>query len=208
MKDNRITNIHSLSSLLLTAVHGKIADGVPYCIWGHSVGTWVAFEFMMLCRRIGLPAPKAAFLNAFPAPHTPAEKRPWHRSRKLDDKGLREELLMWDRVHFEGAGSIVYREEQWKPMFEPIMRADFCLFDEYRFKHDGAPPFDFPLHCWHMDMEHYNTPDLIEAWKDWTTAKFDFRRMPDMGHLTCFYKPELKTKFFQEVTEHLKGYYA
>lgn len=45
----------------------------------------------------------------------------------------------------------------------PLMRADFCLFDEYKFKHAGAPKFDFPIHSWHFELEHYNTADQAAA---------------------------------------------
>jgi len=199
------TSFDTLCPLLLSIVYDKIADGVPYFVWGHSVGTWVSFEFLMLARKVGLPMPKAAFLNGFPAPHLPIEKRPWHRSRKLNKEEMKEEVTNWDKAHFTGPGNIVFRDPDWDTMWEPIMRSDFQLFDEYRFKHNSAPKFDFPLHCWHMQDEHYNTPDMIQLWGDWTTAPFDFQTLP-MGHLTCFYKPEHKTEFFQKVTDCIKGY--
>merc|ERR1719210_630458 len=84
----------TLSPELLGLVYDKIADGVPYIVWGHSVGTWVAFEFLMLARKIGLPMPKAAFLNGFVAPHLPVEQRPWHRNRKLTDAQPKASFLM------------------------------------------------------------------------------------------------------------------
>eukprot|EP00408_Alexandrium_pacificum_P024204 CAMPEP_0171202528 /NCGR_PEP_ID=MMETSP0790-20130122/25047_1 /TAXON_ID=2925 /ORGANISM="Alexandrium catenella, Strain OF101" /LENGTH=48 /DNA_ID= /DNA_START= /DNA_END= /DNA_ORIENTATION= len=45
-------------------------------------------------------------------------------------------------------------------------------------------------------------------WKDWTTGAFDTSVLPEMGHLTCFYKPELKKEFFTKVVEVMKGYHA
>mmetsp|Transcript_31618 Transcript_31618/g.94159 ORF Transcript_31618/g.94159 Transcript_31618/m.94159 type:complete len:391 (+) Transcript_31618:16-1188(+) len=206
LKERRHTNFDTLCPLLLSIIYDKVADGVPYVIWGHSVGTWVSFELLMLIRQVGLPAPKAALLNGFPAPHFPVDQWPWHQNRKLDDAQMREETLLWDKEHFTGLGAMVFREEQWD-MYEPIMRADFRLFDEYRFKHGGAPKFDFPLHCWHMEGEHYNKPEMIQLWGDWTTAPFDFQTLP-MGHLTCFYKPEHKKEFFTKITDVIKGYYT
>merc|ERR1712190_1323 len=120
-----------------------------YFVWGHSVGTWVCFELLILARKIGLPMPRAAFLNAFPAPHMPEKMRPWHASGPMSSEQLKEELTNWDRTHFSGDGSVVFREDLWEPTYEGIMRADFRLFDEYKFKHDGAPKFNFPLHAWH-----------------------------------------------------------
>jgi len=32
-------------------------DGVPYCVIGHSVGTWIAYEMLALAREQGLPMP-------------------------------------------------------------------------------------------------------------------------------------------------------
>lgn len=205
-KEKLHTSFHTLCPTLLSVVHGKIADGVPYVVWGHSVGTWVAFEFMILARKIGLPMPKAAFLNAFPAPHMPIADRPWRRSRTLDDTQMKEETTLWDKEHFTGpSGKAIFNPEYWDDLYGPIMRADFQMFDEYKFKHAGAPKFDFPLHCWHMENEHYNKPDMIKLWGDWTTATFDFQTLP-MGHLTCFYKAEHKEEFFKKVTEQIKGY--
>merc|ERR1719387_815451 len=205
-KEPRHTNPETLASVLLSAVYDKIVDGVPYFVWGHSVGTWVSFEFLMLTRKIGLPMPKAVFLNAFPAPHMPPEKRPWNRCRQLDEAGLKKELLMWDKAWFEGGGALVFRDELWATQFGPTMKADFCLFDEYRFNHNGAPKFNFPMHCWHFEDEHYNKPEMIEMWKDWAGDKFDFRVIPGMGHLTCFYVKEQKEKFFKDVVDLMKGY--
>lgn len=201
-----IANTLELAEWLLAVIHDKIADGVPYLVWGHSVGTWIAFEFMMLARQIGLPMPRAAFLNAFPAPHMEVKKRPWRRSKTLDGAEIKKELMSWDESHFLGAGKVVFDEPAWKETFEPMMRSDFQLYDEYEFKHGGAPKFDFPLHCWHMEGEKLNKQDMIELWKDWTTADFDTRVIKDMGHLTCFYKPEFKKVYFEQVQSLITKY--
>lgn len=195
----KISNTQDLAEWLLAVVYDKIADGVPYLVWGHSVGTWVAFEFMMLARQIGLPMPRAAFLNAFPGPHMAVERRPWRRSKALSSDEIKKELLNWDEGHFKGAGKVVFDEPAWKETWEPLMRSDFQLYDEYEFKHSGAPKFEFPIHAWHMEGEKLNKADMIELWKDWTAAEFDTCVVKEMGHLTCFYKPDFKTVFFEKV---------
>jgi len=198
-------SIDTLAPELLAVLYDKVADGVPYVIWGHSVGTWVSFEFLMAARKVGLPMPKAAFWMAFPAPHMPEAQRKWHRNRGMPEEKFKKELLDWDKDHFGGAGKIVYDEPAWKETWQPLMRADFCLFDEYKFKHGGAPRFDFPIHAWHFENEYYNTEDMIKMWQDWTTAgKADFQVMKGMGHLTCMYKPEQKKEYFAKVVDHIK----
>lgn len=205
LKAERHTSIDTLAPDLLGAVFDKLADGVPYVVWAHSVGAWVAFELLLLARRAGLPMPRAGLFMAFPAPHLPEPERPWRRSAGLDDEELREELMCWDAEHFQGPGGTVF-ELGWAGTWEPMLRADFRLFDEYEFRHAGAPRFDFPIHAWHFEREQRCRPEMISMWRDWTSAGFDHRVMEGMGHLTCFYEPELKRRYFERVTEVLRGY--
>jgi len=196
----------TLAPDLLTACWDKLADGVPYVVWSHSVGTWVAFEFLMLARRVGLPMPRAGLFMAFPAPHLPEERRPWHRQRDLDDGMMKEETRNWDRGHFKGPAKLIFDEPHWSEVYMGLTRGDFMLFDEYVFKHSGAPKFDFPIHAWHFSDEHYNKPNMIKMWKAWTRAEFDFRVIPGMGHLSCFHKMDHKQVYFEKVTDVLKKY--
>merc|ERR1712062_278701 len=99
----------------------------------------------------------------------------------------------------------VFDDAQWTT-YGPMMRGDFPLFDEYQFKHNGTPKFDFPIHAWHMELEHFNKQEGIEMWKDWTSKDFDTCVMKGYGHLTCFYKPDLKAEFFAKVLGHMKTY--
>mmetsp|Transcript_11053 Transcript_11053/g.20068 ORF Transcript_11053/g.20068 Transcript_11053/m.20068 type:complete len:391 (+) Transcript_11053:40-1212(+) len=208
-REEKMTAAGPLSLKLLEIIYTKVADGVPYCVWAHSVGTWVAFEFLILARKIGLPMPKTAFLNAFPAPQLPFALRPWPQSRNLDSDGIKGELKKWDSTHFGdgGPGQIIF-EQDWDTQWEPIMRADFRLYDEYEFTHAGAPPFAFPIKVLHMDLEFYNKKDWLAQWKEWTTGDFSLEVMSGMGHLTCWYKPDAKVKYLTKMTDGLKAVLA
>jgi medium-chain acyl-[acyl-carrier-protein] hydrolase len=206
LKAPKHTSIATLAPELLAVFYEKLTDGVPYVVWGHSVGTWVCYEFLQAARMMGLPMPVAAFLMAFPAPHMPEDKRTWHRNKELSEAQFKEELRNWDKGHFEGPGKVVYDEPGWKETWQPLMRADFTLFDEYKFAHEGKPKFEFPIHAWHFEGEHYNKADQIELWKDCTSGAFDFEVMKGMGHLTCVYKPDMKKAYFAKVLEHIKKY--
>lgn len=206
LKAKPLTSTATLVPDLMAVAYEKLTDGVPYVVWGHSVGTWVGFEFLMLARKIGLPMPKAAFFMTFPAPHTPESKRPWRQSAKLTSDQMKEEVMAWDKTHFTGAGKVVFEEPSWKETWEPLMRSDFALFDEYKFTHEGAPKFDFPLHCWWCEGENYIKQDMVEMWKDWTSSTFDHQVLKDAGHLTAFYKPEFKKDYFGKVTKLIQSY--
>ena len=55
----------------------------------HSVGTWSAYEFLMLARDRGLPMPKHIFLSAMAAPDIPEDRRPWRKNRDLDEDSFK-----------------------------------------------------------------------------------------------------------------------
>ena len=55
---------------LLPILGSRLID-VPYIIVGHSVGTWLAYEFVRAAQDAGLPAPVKAFLSNFPVPDLP-----------------------------------------------------------------------------------------------------------------------------------------
>ena len=55
----------------------------------HSVGTWNAYEFLMLARSQGLPMPKHLFLSAMASPDIPEEMRPWRRNSSLDEEAFK-----------------------------------------------------------------------------------------------------------------------
>jgi len=192
----------SLCEAMLPVLYDKIADGVPYAVVSHSVGTWVAFEFLMLARKVGLPMPKVAFFSAFPAPHMPKELRPWRVNRGLDEAAMKEEVLNWDKTHFSGPAKIVFQDD-WSTTWGPLMRADFRLFDEYEFAHDDEPKFDFPICTFHMGKEHFCKPEMLEMWKDWTTADFVFDTFEEFGHLTCAYQPAQKKVYTERIASIL-----
>jgi len=205
LKDDKFfSDTKELAQWCLAVCYDKL--DLPYVVWGHSVGTWVAFEFLMLARQIGLPMPKAAFLNAFVAPHWPVEKRPWKRSKGQKAEAVKEILKSWDPVHTGGAGKVVFDEPEWTKTWEPMMRADFQLYDEYEFTHAGAPKFEFPIHNWQMENAKNETPEMGQMWKEWTTGEFDHQIMKDAGHLTAFYMADYKKAYFEKMLPLLKQY--
>ena len=106
---------------------------VPWIVVGHSVGSWCAFEFARLARSLGFPPPALACLSGFPAPDIPREQRPWTANVHLDDAAFKDECRAW------GVDEAVFAENAWRA-FEPLLRADFALFDEY--EHDDGVPKD------------------------------------------------------------------
>ena len=59
-----------------------------------------------------------------------------------------------------------------QPMYEPLLRSDFTMFDEYEFDRENACTFDFPIFAfWGRDdarvKEHH-----VRGWSAFTTGAF------------------------------------
>lgn len=158
-----------LAAALLPVVASKLYD-TPYVIVAHSVGTWVAYEFMRLCAVRGLPQPRRAFLSAMASPDIPVDRRPWRQQRTLDEPQFKEECRGWD------VNELVFSPAMWGT-YHPLMRADFTLFDEYCHTHKGEPPFDFPLTCFWGSRDRRITKDMVQGWSKFTTGAFSLSRV-------------------------------
>lgn len=53
------------------------AGGPPWAVVGHSMGTWLAHDFVRAALTAGLPAPRHMYLACFPPPSLSMEARPW-----------------------------------------------------------------------------------------------------------------------------------
>ncbi|KAH8063189.1 [acyl-carrier-protein] S-malonyltransferase [Aureococcus anophagefferens] len=82
--------------------------GVPWAIFAHSMGTWVAYEFCLLARAKGHPAPTVLVASGFPSPTCPMDKRPWAVSKGMSDDEFKDEARGWS------INEVVFSEGMWK----------------------------------------------------------------------------------------------
>lgn len=123
LKEQPITNAGEMAKALFPIVASRLSD-VPYIVIAHSVGTWLAYEFLCLAKNRGLPLPLKIFISAMPSPDIPSDQRPWRQQRTLDEKEFIEECRGWD------ISEVVFSAAMW-PTYHSLLRSDFTLFDEY-----------------------------------------------------------------------------
>lgn len=102
----------------------ELDDNIPLLVAGHSLGAFIAFEFLCLMRKRGLPSAKHIFLSCMVSPDTPVEQRPWKPTKDLNTEELQEECREW------GINKEVFIPEMWA-MYEPVMRADMGAATDY-----------------------------------------------------------------------------
>ena len=71
----------------------------------HSVGTWTAYEFLMLARSKGLAMPKHVFMSAMASPDIPVRERPWRVNANLSEEEFKVSLRFMTDVQCTQVGA-------------------------------------------------------------------------------------------------------
>eukprot|EP00877_Chromochloris_zofingiensis_P014233 jgi/Chrzof1/9063/Cz03g34210.t1 len=143
---------------------------MPYVVVAHSMGAWAAYEFLRMAKQRGLPMPQHLFVSAMPAPDIPFVDRPWRQQRLLNEEKFKDECTRWD------INAAVFSPGVWA-MYQPLLRADFKLFDEYECAKVVAPPFNFPITAFWGSQDQRITQDMVKAWERLTTGVFEVHRI-------------------------------
>jgi len=135
-------------------------EGCSTALFGHSSGSWLAFEVARQLRREGLPAPVLLLVSNFPAPQTPTELLPWRASSDLIDNDFRQEVAAW------GLPPSLFDSNTWK-LFEPQLRHDFAIFDTYEYEEEEPLPCPIGVYISQDDPKvgpSGGNPELMEHW--------------------------------------------
>lgn len=108
----------------------------PYAMFGHSMGAFLVFELARALRRAGLPPPRHSLLSGRRPPNYPAPERNLHL---LNDAAFVAELTR----HYDGIPAAIRNEPELLSLFLPVLKADFAVFETYRFY--AEPPLSGPL---------------------------------------------------------------
>jgi len=170
----------------------------PYCVVGHSLGTWLTFELLSAMRDQGLPMPLQIFLSAFTTPDMAVAERPWQVNRGMADAAFMDEARGWD------VNEVVFKEPMWA-QYSPMMRADFSLFDEYEYRRAGEAPFDFPITTFFATHDKKIAQSMVQGWQRFTTQAFECNEIPG-NHLYIMgidAQKEAKLKWYDIVVAQL-----
>jgi surfactin synthase thioesterase subunit len=97
----------------------------PYILFGHSLGSKIAFQLMNRCVEKGLPGPEHFIASGCRSPHLPAKRRSFNH---LSDQEFITELKK-----LNGTPDTVLENPELMALYLPVIRADFWLSDNYRF---------------------------------------------------------------------------
>ena len=161
-------------------------------MFGHSMGSYVAFEATRALERSGIPV-TALIVSGAEAPHFRTEQS-WHRA--CDDDLLRHtgELDVRSRE--------VLAVPELRRMFLPIIRDDYRLVEHYRA--EPNPKVSCPIHIVYGESDPEVTAPGSRAWAGYTRAEWHVR--PFRGD--HFYLAAHKAQVVAYLSEILLGHKA
>jgi surfactin synthase thioesterase subunit len=144
----------------------------PYALFGHSMGSLVAFEVAHRARAAGLPAPAWLGVSGRAAPHRPTRAR--YLVHKLSDDAL------WDAVRSLGASPAEPAlDARARAAALDRLRADFQACETYR--PPERPRLALPIAAYVGADDPMCTPAEARHWAELTTEALRVRRFPG-GH--------------------------
>ncbi|MGQ4451198.1 thioesterase II family protein [Streptomyces griseus] len=163
---------------------GAVADSVaplldrPYALFGHSMGSAVAWELAHELRRRELPGPRRLFASGRAAPGT-AVTGQLHRQN--------DDVLSAELVRLGGTSQEVLDDPGLRSLVFTAVRHDYRIIETYR--PPERPPLSCPLHVLTGDTDpELGTERIREragGWADLTTARTEVRVFPgDHFYLT------------------------
>jgi surfactin synthase thioesterase subunit len=146
----------------LADVWPALSGNGPCALFGHSMGSLLAFELALELRRRGTAhPPQRLFLSGRNPPGTPPKLPQIHH---LPDPDFRHEIA----TRYGSLPPELLADPEMLALVTPILRADFKLVDTYRWT--AAPPIATPLVVLGGTDDPWTTPAELDQWRALTRS--------------------------------------
>jgi medium-chain acyl-[acyl-carrier-protein] hydrolase len=137
---------------------------VPFVLYGHSMGSILAFELAREFRRRGLQGPLHLLVSGRRAPHLPLDHPP---IAGLSD----DQFVAAITRQYNGIPKIIQQDQELLQLFLPMLRADMSVIETYHWQDDD--PLDCPLSVFSGIEDRTVAIEQLLAWR--ALSKGDFR---------------------------------
>lgn len=140
----------------------------PFAFFGHSMGALISFEVarsLISQQEIG---PIHLFVSACRAPQIPRQGPALHT---LPDPDFLEELR-----RLQGTPESLLRNQEIMEILLPLLRADFGLYDSYRYR--SASPLDCSITAFGGQQDPTVERLELEAWQQQTQGDYSLHLLP------------------------------
>jgi medium-chain acyl-[acyl-carrier-protein] hydrolase len=176
-RENRLweepaTDLPELIAILADVLDPLCDAGLPYALFGHSLGALLALELARELRRRCRPSPCCLIAAGREGPRI-AERNPTLHT--LSDADLLREI----ERRYGPLPADLREEPELLAQVTATLRADFVLAETYSYTPDSPLPYPILAYAGEDDPEVF--PADLEAWAQETSAGFSVRRFPG-GH--------------------------
>jgi medium-chain acyl-[acyl-carrier-protein] hydrolase len=164
---------HRMSDLVATLA-GELS-GLPYALFGHSVGAVVGFELARAMSAAG-DGPRRLFVSGSVAP-------PQAAAHDREQRNLPDDEFVAAVERLGGVPPELLADQGTRAALLPRLRADYALAETYDYQ--PGPPLDCPISAFAGRADPTVGAADLDGWAEHTTAEFRRRVLPgDHFYLT------------------------
>lgn len=192
MREPAFSRMGTLVDALASAIAGELEEpGVPYALYGHSMGSLVAFELARELRGRGLAEPRVLFASGGPAPRFARQRVAVHAAT--------DEQVIARLLSLGGLPEEVMAEPALLKAFLPAIRADFAVYETYEYRPERL--LDCPLVVLTGREDVEVPPAHSLPWAQETTGPVEHHVLPG-GH---FFLRTAQEELLELVRRALEG---
>jgi len=159
-RDSAFTCVDSLVDALASGLAGEF--DVPYALFGHSMGSLVAFELARALRRRGVGEPSVLFVSGGRAPQLPREHPVVHDQ---------PDAVVIAKLRSLGAlPKDICDEPELVELLMPTIRADLTVCETYEYRPE--PPLTCPIVAFAGADDPEVPPARMDPWREQTSGGF------------------------------------
>ncbi|MBF0100088.1 MAG: thioesterase [Desulfobacterales bacterium] len=180
LKDPLLRNLNDLADDVYEQIKDKL--NVPYALYGHSMGAFLAFLVTQKISKKKLNPPLHLFVTG--------RQGPTIDSKEKDAYLLPKQEFTQRLMEYGGIPKEILAEKELFDFFEPIIRADFQAIGTFSYQHDNSASLNVPITAI-IGLNDTTTYEEALKWQEVTTEKTIIKQLPG-GHFFIFdHTPEI-----------------
>ncbi|MBE7172518.1 MAG: thioesterase [Williamsia sp.] len=195
MHEPLIEDIRVLVHDMYLQISPKIGR-TDYAIYGHSLGGLVGYLVTRELLKNNHKAPLHLFITGTSGPAALS------RTDKKRHLLPRDEFLA-EIKRYGGMPDEILDNDEWMDFFEPILRADFKVSENYIYGND--PPLKIPITVITGSEEDIETAD-ISIWQKETNCTIDFKQLPGNHFFIFDYPHTIIEIIYKKLFTHAPAY--
>ncbi len=190
LREPALRSIPAIVAALLPSILPRLDR--PFALFGHSMGSMIAFALAHELLKRGAPAPAHLFVSGRRGPGVPSAEPPLN---VLPDADFVAELLR----RYGGIPAEVLAEPDLMALLLPSLRADIQALETYR--PAASSPLPGPVTAYGGADDRLNPPGVLEAWREETRGAFRAKTFAG-GH---FYLEANRDELLADIAETLRA---